>query len=373
MFLNDIASSAFLIGVMWMIYIYFKSSGQSNAIYLAAPFAAIAFYLRYGVIEALAMIAVCSIILVPRFFKDPDAAFDKFGKTVLLTIVLFAPHFLYSLIYTKEFLGILRFAGEAAHRAYIGEGLVQYFQMLPAELAGWPLGLTAIVGAIAAAMLLSIRELRAKYLALAWVGAIGLSTFIITGLLVHAEPRYVFFPLVLLSGVGLASIYYLVARWSTPMAVALMLLVVAISFIFGVRHYRDLQVFFQGREQNAASVAYSQAHEAIRRDAEGASCSVWLAQFLPRASWYTGCSVYGVTSRDEFNNDAAMHPADKLYSITATKIKDPQISIETAPDFRVILTEIFHSPETPSGQIIVYRISKFASPQPTTTLLNFIQ
>jgi hypothetical protein len=358
---------------MWMIYIYFKSSGRSNAIYLAAPFAAIAFYLRYGVIEALTMIAVCSVILVPRFFKNPNAAFDKFGKTVLIALALFAPHFLYSLIVTKELMGILQSAGEAAHRAYIGEGLVQYFHMLPAELAGWPMGVAAIFGAIITAILLSIRELRAKYLPLAWVGLIGLSTFIITGLLVHAEPRYVFFPLVLLAGVGLAGLYYRVQRWSEAVAAALMLLAVAIALFFGIRYYRELEVFFAGREQNATSVAYSQAHKAIREDTGGTSCAVWLAQFLPRASWYTGCSVYAVTSRDDFNNDVTAHLNDKLYSITATKITEPQISAQTAPDFRVILTEIFHSTDTPAGQIVVYRIARIDLPQPTTTLLRFIE
>lgn len=361
LFLNDIPSAMILLALLWLLYIHFESAGKSNSVYLAAPLAALAFYLRYGTITTLAMIAIFSyLILLPRFLKKENASFSKLGKTLLVAALLFVVHFIYSLFRTGKLFGVLTYAGEAAHPgAYVGEGLVQYIKWLPAEIGGWPLGIAAILGAATVPVLLAVRQLRHRHTGLVWIGCIGLSSFILTGLLTHAEPRYVLFPMLLLSGVGIAGAYYLVARWTGLVANVLVVSIAAASIYFGIGYYRDVDSFYRVREVAPASIEYSKAHAAIRADSVGGSgCSLWLFQFRPRASWYTGCNIFTVTGEAKFREDFDAHPENTHYSLVYTRLTNLQITADTAAAFGVTPTEIFHTKYPAGGDLLVYRLTK---------------
>ncbi len=207
-FLNDIPSTGFLIGSMWVILDWYKTDGKSNLIYLFAPFSAFAFYLRYGVATSLIIIIAMSILIFGlKFIKNENASYERIFDTVLLTLLLFLPHFIESFFVTNNFLGILMRAGNAAGREYLGEGLVDYIRWMPNEIGGWLFGYVSIIGIIITIIFIFSKKIREKNIELFWIGFIALSNFIFTGLLVHAEPRYIFFPLVLFVGVSIVSIF----------------------------------------------------------------------------------------------------------------------------------------------------------------------
>lgn len=361
-FLNDIFSSGLLIGVLWLLYIHYETAGKSKSIYFIGPLAALAFYIRYGVASAFGVIGVLSLlILLPRFMKKEGASYSKLGIAFIISIFLFAFHFIQSFIATKSFLGILSISGEAAHRKYLGEGLVDYIKWLPNEIGGWFLGITAITGIIATTIILSRKTLRQNYVSLLWIGSIGLFNFILTGLLVHAEARYVFFPMVLLSGTGIASVYYLIRNQSKIFVNLLMGIFLLITLYYGIASYNETDSFFKRREVDKYHAAYVKASEIIFNDSFGNNgCVVWSVLFRPAISWYSRCNTLEINNVARFEKDFLIHFKKTHYSIVFTKLKEPQINQDKAENFGVILTEIFHTKNLAPdiGELIVYRITR---------------
>jgi hypothetical protein len=362
-FFNDVPTAGLLIAVMWLIHIYYLRAGRDASIYLAAPLGAAAFYLRYGAIMPLAILAIVTyLILIPRLVareNDEPVNFKRLGKTILLFILLMIPHFLHSIIGTGNFLGILTLGSDAAGRAYLGQGLVTYIQWIPGNLGGWFLEMAATM------TMLFVRTFRERYPALVWCGIVGIGTFIVTGLLVHAEARYVIFPLILLAGTGITMLSIIAAAWSRVGAGALMAVLIIAAPAYGITQHREIQSFFADREDSLLAHAYSDAHAAVLEDARGTPCVIWEAQFLPRAVWYTACNAYRIDDMQKFVRDRDANPGAALYSLVYTKLREPQLSAETAPQFNVTLAEIFHARDLP-GEMIVYRVQLNATSATTT-------
>lgn len=355
-FFNDVPSAVILFTILWLILIHYQSAGRSNSIYYVAPLTAFAFYLRYGVITSLAMIAIFSyLLLLPGFLKKENVSFSKIGRTAFFAAILLSLHFVYSMWRTGDFFGVLSYAGKAAHPgAYVGEGLVQYLKWLPGDIGGWPLGIAMIIGSFFVLTLLISRQLRDRHRELTWIGSVALASFITTGLLTHAETRYVIFPMIALAGVGVAALYYLLERVSNILGYSAVSAIALALIFFGVNSYQEVSAFYRERERSSLSIDYSRAHEAIRADSGNAGCSLWLYQFLPRASWYTKCHLFRITTIPNFKKDIAQYPDNKRYTLV-TKRGDLQITPETAQDFGVALREIFSSPQT---GITVYRVTE---------------
>lgn len=367
LFQNDIPSSGLLIGTLWLLYIHYETAGKSKSVYLVGPLAAFAFYLRYGVASALGVIGVLSIfILGPRFLKKDNVNFTKLSYSLIISIILFAPHFIQSLIVEKSILGILSKSGAAAHRIYIGEGLINYIKWLPGELGGWILGITAIMGIVAVVIIISIKDLRQTHVSLLWIGSIGLLNFIVTGLLVHAEPRYVFFPMILLSGTGIAGAYYLIRNWSKIFANLLIVIFLLSIIYFGVNNYREANSFFETKEADPYASAYVRASEAIREDSTSKDgCAVWaLTSNRPKISWYSRCNTLRIIDVDTFEKDFRTYIRKDHYSVVRSKLKEGQIDQDNAERFGVVLTEIFRTENLSKiygGDLIVYRITQMHS------------
>ena len=259
----------------------------------------------------------------------------------------------------KDPLGILRLSGKAAQRQYLGEGLVNYIKWLPNEIGGWVLGITAIIGIIATIIIIFRKTLRQNYVSLFWIGSIGLLSFFATGLLVHAEARYVFFSMVFLSSVGIASMYYLLRNRSVIVANLLMVIFLFVTFYFALIHYQNVNSFFNEREVNKTSIAYIEALKVIRKDSSSENgCALWLIPFRPTASWYSKCNILIVNDIDTFEKDIRIHFKKDLYSLVFTKFKEPQITQDESEKYGVILTEIFRVNKLSYGDLIVYRISR---------------
>jgi hypothetical protein len=368
-FLNDIPSSGILIGVLLMIWIYYESSGKSKSVYFIGPLAALAFYLRYGVASALGIISVLSIfILGPEFIKK-CVGYSKLKKSLALFFFLFAPHFVQSLIAEKSILGILTRAGKAAHRAYLGEGLVDYIKWLPNEIGGWVLGITAILGIIATIVIVLKKKLRQNHLNLFWIGSIGLLNFIITGLLAHAEARYVFFPMVILSGTGIASLYYLIRSSSKILADSLTVIFLLGILYYGLNGYYETDSFFKSKEFDPYAAAYVKVAKTIQNDSKNNEngCVIWaLTSNRPRMSWYSKCNTSKVTDPIAFEKKFRIYLRKNQYSVVRSKLKENdtgeyQLDQNNAEKFGVILTEVFRTKNLSKlygGDLIVYRIKR---------------
>ena len=124
---------------------------------------------------------VSLILLLPKFSKNGDVTYEKIFETIMLTVLLFAPHFIESIVVTKSFLGILRRSGDAAGREYLGKGLIDYITWLPNDMGGWLLGIVSIIGILAVGVVISKKKWRQEHVGLIWVGCIGLSVFILNG------------------------------------------------------------------------------------------------------------------------------------------------------------------------------------------------
>ncbi|MDO8572394.1 MAG: glycosyltransferase family 39 protein [bacterium] len=364
LFQNDVPSSGLLIGILWLLYIYYESAGKSKVIYFVGPLAALAFYLRYGVVSALGIIGVLTLlVLVPKFIKKEGVDYSKLGTSLIISILLFVPHFIQSLVVEGKLLGILSRSGEAAGRQYLGEGLLDYIRLLPNELGGWALGITAIIGTIVTVVIIFRKNLRENYAGLLWIGSIGLLNFIVTGLLVHAEARYVFFPMVLLSGTGIASLYYLMRNWPKAFINSLIAIFLLGVMFYGVNSYQEINSFFRTKEMDLYSVAYVKASEAIRYDStDNNGCAIWaIPTNRPRVSWYSKCNTLKINNAATFKKDFRIHLRKDHYSIVRATLKEPQINQDVAVEFDIILTEIFRTENLSKlygGDLIVYRVTR---------------
>lgn len=364
LFQNDIPSSGLLVATLWLLWIYYDSAGKSKSIYFAGILAAFAFYIRYGVASALGIIGLLSLfILGSKFIKKEGINYSKLITAFIISIFLFTPHFIESIIVKKSLLGILNSAGKAAHRKYIGEGLVDYIKWLPSELGGWIVGITAIIGIIATIIIILKKNFRQNYINLLWIGSIGLFNFITTGLLAHAEARYVFFPLVLLSGTGIASLYYMVRNLSKIFSDSLIISFFVIIMYFGINSFNEVNSFFRIKEADPYASAYIKLSQVIRDDSENKNgCAIWLlTSNRPRTSWYSKCDTFKISDVKTFEKDFNMHLRESHYSVVRSKLKEGQIDQNEAEKFDVILTEIFRTENLSKfygGDLVVYRITR---------------
>lgn len=356
-FLNDVPSSGLLFGSLIAIWIWHDSKGSSNWIYLFGPFSAAAFYLRYGASSTLTLIAAVSIFI---FWNSARRELKDLEKTVfsgIFSVLLFAPHFIESVLVTHDVLGILKRSGGAAGREYLGEGLLTYIRWLPHDLGGWLFGPLAIFGILATFYLLFRKNWTEQHRGLVWVGLIGASNLILTGVLVHAESQYVFFPVTLLCGAGIASIFLTLSKfsWSKLLLAGLFL---AASIISGYKNYHDTNEIL-GNNGSSVRNFYVDAASAIRNDAGvGKGCAIWSASSSPELSWYSGCHTLPIDTKDVFVKDFLTNFRRPCYSVVFSKLGEKQLDENVAKEFGIELSEIFRAKTSQSlGDVVVYKLT----------------
>jgi 4-amino-4-deoxy-L-arabinose transferase-like glycosyltransferase len=266
-----------------------RDGGRPGLAFVAvAPLAAAAFYLRYGVSTSLVGIALAAAMV---WWRPIVSGRSVVLATAALLALLLVPHVLHSLEETGSVLGILRVSGDAAHRAYLGQGLVQFPLALVME--GGPVLLALLViGAVAGARcVIRLRRERRhsqptfedRATAFLWVASVF--QILVTGLLVHAEFRYYFFGVSGLVLIGCAA----ACKWAASRnarrlgisAAAAVLVVAVATHGFNVYRYKRLG------EIRAVIVA---AAEKIRAAAAEETCWV-AASRTAQIGWYSGCTA----------------------------------------------------------------------------------
>lgn len=361
-FLNDIPSSGLIFGVLWLIWVHYKTSGESRSIYFVPVMIALSFYLRYGVMLVLIIVAVVTLFFLSiRFYHQEGRSYRRIIIASLLLILFFVPHFIQSLSSGNGLFGILSRGTEAAGREYFGQGLVSYIRWMPHEISGWVLGISAIFGVLVVFyVLLFAKFYNGRNTGIVWLGSIGLFHFILTGILVHAEPRYVFLSMTILAGIGITGLYYTITSLSPISANIFIACFIVLSGYFGLSNYQTVSHFFERREASVSRNVYVEASEMITKDnTSNMECAVWSNSFRPQISWYSGCYTLDVKDSTTFNRDYLIHLRRDHYSLVLTKDNDIKIDNEKATEFGVKLTEIFRKRVSATlGEMIVYKIEK---------------
>ena len=129
--LNDVSSAGLLLATMGVIWYQFERRPHSWWLLAAAPLAAGAYYMRYGSVLGLVVIAVVGAVLWNRTLL---VAWRQILATGALLIACLVPHFVYSRELTGSVLGVFQSARTSVGGG--GGGLADYLSWLPSRLAG---------------------------------------------------------------------------------------------------------------------------------------------------------------------------------------------------------------------------------------------
>ena len=290
-FLNDIASTALLLAVMFLIWQHFERPSTSRwLIVLSAPLAAAAFYLRYGVVSALVIVAVVGAVVWRRGLVS---SWRQLTATAVALGVLVSPHVVYAVAETGSVIGILTRATDAAGREYFGEGLVSYVRWFPERLAGPILGVLMALAVVNTVVYL-IRAAGGRALSqigrgTVFLGSSAILMIIASGLFVHAEERYVFPAILLLAVIGGHLVVETYRRAGGQIRAALLAVgALAIAGVFAITAVLADQSFDDVAQRRAVIEA---AGDALRVAAgpDGQAIST----YIPQITWYSGCGTVG--------------------------------------------------------------------------------
>jgi 4-amino-4-deoxy-L-arabinose transferase-like glycosyltransferase len=289
-------------------------AGPRWRIVAAAPLFAAGFYLRYGNAPVIALaIAAAGLLWWRAVAARPLRALAMLGVLAALLI----PHVVRSIEATGSPLGILRLSAGLPRRAYLGEGLVDYFASNPFEFYG---------ALIAPAMLAGFVGLvRARRRAPWFLAIVALGQLIALGVQSHGQPRYVFVATALLVVLGVAA----VARFDRPRLAAAAAAAVAAAWLGVV-----VATVTVNRRAGPSRAPILHAADAVRADAAGRPCAI-VAALAPQIVWYARCEVHP----DELEPPL---PADRTrYAVSFTRYP---LDLD-----RILTTQHLRATAIPSG------------------------
>ena len=244
--------------------------------------AAAAFYLRYGAVIEVAGLAVASAAVAPRKLA---AGWRHVAAAITLFLVALVPHIAIAIVETGTPWGILASAGRAAGG---GDGLplLSYLGWFPWALIG-PLGAAVALAGILAAIRHPVGFAR-------FVGVAALVPIAVLGTLVHAEARYLLFPMILLVVLGSVEIAGHLERRERGRALSLALAGVAVACLV-------LAGATTGAEIRTRAENFDWKRDVGLDIGGGAGaprnpdCSILTAD-VPILSWYSGCHAVNFLS-----------------------------------------------------------------------------
>jgi hypothetical protein len=190
---SDLPSTAVLLALAWIILRAHCDSNEPRwSLLWAAPLAATAFYVRYGVLLELPALFAAAVVTWPRLLKAPA----KLLSTLAIFGALLIPHVLYSVHIFGTPWGLLQHAREVHAEAWIGRGY--WLLLLSLPQLGICFAILLVVGIISGARTVWQRVDRTG--TFLWTAA--MSHLLIIGARGHAEPRYVLFDLFVVAALG---------------------------------------------------------------------------------------------------------------------------------------------------------------------------
>ncbi len=361
---NDLAASGLLFGVLWLLWRHYLSDGRDSSIYGAVILGALAFYVRYGVALHLCIIfGLTAFLFLLRFYnphrvgKEKESVFflNPSLKAIVLFLALLLPHIIQSLwLFDRDPLGILRFAGKASNREYLGEGLVDYIQWMPSLLAGVVPGALAFLGIFSVFVLFFSRygksffSSRNHLVGVYWIMSIAFIVLFFTGLLTHAEERYIIFPMVLFVIVGIIFLQTFLDSLFRGLGAIFLVCILCYGLQAGQANLYRANALFAGQMTYRTPIVA--AGEAISVAADGAPCFVWTTA-EPQISWYSRCRAF------TYDADTILEYL-KIYRDNHSYITIFHGMDKVEPDIEYLMSEgvTFKSVETNHTAADVYRI-----------------
>jgi hypothetical protein len=271
------AAGLVLLGLAIVVRELSRGGGPTWRLAGAAPLFAAAFYVRYGSVTVLAVMAVAAIAIYGR------AILSRPLPIVALVVVgagLLAPHVLHSVRETGSVLGLINEGAQATRLAYLGEGLVTYVTVNPFHYYGF-----ATVPLVLAGLVMALTRSRpARFLGLVAVGQV-----VALGIRSHAEPRYMFISVALLVILGVAAAVRGFDRLrGQARTAALVAALAAVIACWGIALVKARRVALSRR---ASLAGLADLGARIAADAGGRPCTVIL-RTGPQVAYYSGCESY---------------------------------------------------------------------------------
>lgn len=268
--LSDLPATACLMLLLTLLFEEIsRDDGPSWRLVAAAPLAAAAFTLRYGSILPIAVIIVSTLLVGGR------AAVRRPGPvlaTVAAGALLAVPHLLWAHHQTGSALGILH---DSSAIIPAERGLWHYLTANPFSYYGTVTTPLMLLG------LASLWRRRDRPHALIWLVAVA--DIVVVGLTTHAQSRYILLGITLLLALGLGEACSLLSRGPRTLRLlaAATVAIAWVGVLVGLAH--------TDRNRRVAFEPVQAAGAAIRKDAEGAPCSV-LGRRTMQLEWWSGCS-----------------------------------------------------------------------------------
>jgi hypothetical protein len=323
-FLTDVPSTAVLLAMVAVLWRQLAANAVSRGFLWLAPLAATAFYLRYGAVIGIGSLALAAVVVAP-------AKLWVARRTVLaaagLFLLLLLPHVMLATLETGSPWGMILRADIAA-----GGGrqlpLLDYLGSFQ-SLLGPAAAAAAVVGALAAtASLLRFVVRRSAtepgLFAIFGAAAVALQLAIL-GTQVHAEPRYVFFPVLLLAVVGAATTGAMLRSLTVPNAASIVGAIAgaAVAIVLVVV---GLQATLQEASRRAAAYGWVRDIGQYVRRASAESCSVLTAD-VPIVTWYSGCPAINFAGESGTDRTTLLTGAQRYVVLRADGHLQP------SPDF----------------------------------------
>ena len=279
MFLTDVPSALVLLVLAVLVWRHLhgpKPIPPSFA--LLGMLAAAAFYIRYGAVIELAGLAAAAAVVAPRKLL---ASWRAIAGALAVFAAALVPHVAIAMTETGTPWGILASAASAAGGG-TGLPLVTYLAWFPWRLIG-PLGAAVALAGIAAALWHSDSDTGfARF-----VGVAALVPMLVLGTIIHAEARYLLFPITLLVVLGSVQLAVHFDRSARLASVAIGSVAVAALVLAGATTWlemRDRSDSFDWKRDAGRDIS------AVVGSLEDADCSILTAD-VPILSWYSGCSA----------------------------------------------------------------------------------
>jgi 4-amino-4-deoxy-L-arabinose transferase-like glycosyltransferase len=303
-FLTDVPSTLVLLVLAALVWRHLDGQEPPGPSFAwLGLLAAVAVYLRYGVLVELGGLVVAAIAVAPRKLL---AGWRAVAAALAVFVVSLAPHVVIAIAETGAPWGIIALAARAA-----GGGddlpLIRYAAWFPWRLIG-PLGAAVALVGIVAAIRRGSRAGFARF-----IGVAALVPIAVLGTLVHAEPRYLLFPMTLLVVLGAVELAGTLANRSRGVRVALSGVAVAGLLLAAVT---------TGIEMRERADAFNWKRD-IGRDIAGfagpapaPNCSILTAD-VPIMSWYSGCHAVNYLTGPETDRLALLTGSHRFIVIRA--------------------------------------------------------
>lgn len=214
-FLTDVPSSFLLLlmtGTAWLVIRGDPEAAPRRMAWFVV-LAAAAFYLRYGAAVEIAGLVIAAAVTAPsRLVADRRALLGS----IALGLLLLSPHVVMGIGLTGSPWGILATAGRAAGGGPDGLPLLSYAAWFPFRLIG-PIGaVVAAMGVVAAIRAFGSRSPAwgDRRVFAAFIGVAVVVPVLVLGAAVHAEPRYLLAPMLLLVVLGSGELAPFLGRMS---------------------------------------------------------------------------------------------------------------------------------------------------------------